>query len=382
MPTAYVLPWDHDAAVELSRRTYRKQVLPKGTIDYKGRRITFDDAYLAELANAFVDRAFDQVPFVLADAGNAHTMDPERFRGEVRALEHGADGLYAIVEFATDEAAAAVLANPSLGVSARIVEDYDRADGKTYPRAIQHVLGTLDPRVTGMKPWEAVNLARNVSDVVDLTSATIEKGTPMEITAEQRAAFDAYLTELAQLAAAEGSGTGAPGAEGGDGTGISDEDLDRLLAEAGLEDELAGVGAGAEGDAGAGGAALSAADRQAIELANARAEQARQETARLQEQLDLSRFEQERLDLARAGVPPAAIEDATPFLLGTEHVVDLANGQKADAGAVVRKLLGHMKGTVDLSGETLPATGTPAGSATQAILDRWSKQAGDVLVKS
>ena len=32
-------------------------------------------------------------------------------------------------------------------MSARIVEDYARSDGKFFTAAVQHVLGTLDPRI-------------------------------------------------------------------------------------------------------------------------------------------------------------------------------------------------------------------------------------------
>jgi hypothetical protein len=36
---------------------------------------------------------YDQVPFQLADASNAHSNDPERFRGEVLDMEVRHDGL-------------------------------------------------------------------------------------------------------------------------------------------------------------------------------------------------------------------------------------------------------------------------------------------------
>ena len=63
--------------------------------------------------------------------------------------------------------------NPRLGVSARIVEDYARSDGKHYPAAIQHVLGTLDPRIPGLGAWQAIEAATPVPDtVIDLSAST------------------------------------------------------------------------------------------------------------------------------------------------------------------------------------------------------------------
>lgn len=369
MPSAYQLPWATGEAIELSKRTYRKQVLPKGSITYKGRTITFDDAYLAELANAFVDRAYDQVPFVLADAENRHTMDPERFRGEVKALQLTHDGLDAIVEFASDEAAAAVLANPKLGVSCRIVEQYERSDGKTFPLAINHVLGTLDPRVPGMKPWEAVSLSGS-SDVVDLTAETIrrEGAMPPEITPEQRAAFDAYVNELAQFNEDTGNQGGKPNTtEAANSTGgttgaeeVTDEELAALLASL---DEPAG-------------AALSNESLNAIELTRAQAEQARNEVAALRAEADMARFEKERLELSNQGIPPAVLDAATPLLLGS-HSIDLANGSTVTAGEVVRGVFKAMVaagGLVDLSSETKPAPGSPAADKAKSLLDQWESQ--------
>lgn len=54
------------------------------------------------------------------------------------------DGLYVTAQL-TERGEAVLRDNPYLGVSARIVEQYRRADGKFYPAAMQHVLATLDP---------------------------------------------------------------------------------------------------------------------------------------------------------------------------------------------------------------------------------------------
>ena len=58
---------------------------------------------------------------------------------------------------ASDEGAKVLRENPKLGVSARIVESYQRADGRHFTAALQHVLGTLDPRIPACargKPWK------------------------------------------------------------------------------------------------------------------------------------------------------------------------------------------------------------------------------------
>jgi hypothetical protein len=156
---------------------WRKQVLPLGTIDYKGRKITFSREYLSSLVKAFGDKAYDVVPFQFADAANSHSNAPEQRRGTVRDLELTDDGLDIIVE-AGQDAAKHLAEYPDLGVSARIVEAYDRADGKFFPAAIQHVLGTLDPRITGLRPWQAIDAANDDGDVLDLTGEQYTVPTP------------------------------------------------------------------------------------------------------------------------------------------------------------------------------------------------------------
>jgi hypothetical protein len=141
-----------------------------GTITYKGRKIKFDRKYLEQLVKSFKSKAFDQVPFMLAKDDNAHTMDPDRFRGEVKGIEMTDDGIDVLLEL-TDDAADLVRENPRLGVSARIVEGLERADGKHFAHAVQHVLGTLDPRVTGMSGWKEVEeLSYAAHNVIDLTN--------------------------------------------------------------------------------------------------------------------------------------------------------------------------------------------------------------------
>ena len=62
--------------------------------------------------------------------------------------------------------------NPYLGVSARIVEQYSRADGAFFPAAVQHVLGTLDPRIPGLGAWQPVEMSNGGDSavVIDLSN--------------------------------------------------------------------------------------------------------------------------------------------------------------------------------------------------------------------
>src|ERR1039458_3840119 len=103
---------------------------------------------MVALAQSFKDGAFDQVAFQLATDGNEHTADPERFRGQIRGLIPTDTGLDALIE-TTDAASDLIKTNPKLGVSCRLVPERENA-GKKFKLALEHVLGTLNPVVTGM----------------------------------------------------------------------------------------------------------------------------------------------------------------------------------------------------------------------------------------
>lgn len=362
--------------VELSdgsgKHLFRKQVLPMRSINYKGRKIEFTPQYLADLAASFNDRAFDQVPVQFAGADNAHTLDPDRTRGEVQRFEVTPDGLDAVLEL-SDAGAEVVRANPKLGISARIVEGLERADGKVFGRAIQHVLATLDPRVTGLKPWEAIALSNSDLQVIDLSGESYEKKgatvpddpkTP-KIDDAQRAAFDAYVTELASLDPAKGGGAA------GDDDAAAKAAADQAAIDAELDALLGDVLA-------ADGASLSN-DADGIDLVNAQLTSQRQQLDDLNAQLDLSNYEKEKAELIGQGIPPAMVDLAMPLLLGKDHTIDLSNGTSVDAGEVVRKLLAECKGLVDLSSATPASPASPATDKTNEALDAWEKQFPSVI---
>jgi hypothetical protein len=403
MTTTLLTPMERGKARPSGASLWRKQLLPVGRINYKGRVIDFTREYLAGLVKAFTDRAYDAVPLQFADEENRHTEKVEHRRGTVRGLELTDDGLDVIVS-AGPQGAAYLAEYPDLGISAKIVEDYERADGKFFPAALKHVLGTLDPRITGMRPWQEIAAANDDGgEVLDLTGeayaapgvpgqhdnggalppgtvttlngtgtpepvptppgppAPEVKETGMAFTPDQEARLaqlidlpDDQFTRLLSAAAAPAAGQ--------DGTGgdddLSDEELAELIDSLGAdEDEETGTETGAEtGAVPAGaGASLSAEAQAQIDLANSRADENAIELARVTTALDRAAYERERDHYSRQyGIPPRIVDLARPVLEGNGHVIELSNGSTVDAGAIVRKVLAEVGKTVkmlDLSGE-------------------------------
>jgi hypothetical protein len=418
--TSLLTPYDRGDAKPAGKNLFRKQLLPFTSIDYKGRTIDFTRDYLAGLVKAFNDRAYDQVAFQLADAQNTHTEDPERFRGEIAALELTDDGLDVIVA-ATDDGAKVLRDNPRLGVSAKIVEDYGRADGKFFTRALKHVLGTLDPRMTGMAPWEAVDAANDEGDVVDLTALEYASptadlggggalppgvtvtanrtGTPESVQPAQQAPADtgtpateehemalstdqeARLSRLLDLPEDQFTALLTPPekpAEGEtDGGGdLTDAQLEELVASIEAEVPAPAAEVVPEKEKETVGASLNAEAQAAIDLANARADETAMALKRVTTKLATAAYEAERDVFARTyGIPPRITDLARGLLEGEGRVVELANGKTADAGSIVREVLKEFGRTVkvlDLSGElgsAVDGAGEAEAAAEQGKVD-------------
>jgi hypothetical protein len=332
-----VFEGEYDLSAEGGKIAFWKQILPKKQIHYTAkdgsrRLLNFDEKYLHDLATS---KAVDKIGFLLADVDNRHTMDPERWRGEVAELAVRDDGLYGKIVFPNKEAAKAVLDNPDLGVSARIREGVPKSDGSVIPRGIVHVLGTLDPQVTGMSGWQTADLSSTEGDLFDLTSETYEDGvmgtkksvadyTEAEIEAMNEDELNEFLA-----AAVEEFDEGILGLNDDD-TDDTDDDGDPAKEK---EPEMA----------------LSNEVTEQIDLANASAREALRQLAE-------TRWETERENYLNAGVPPAALDLAAPVLnRPDEFVVDLSVTDGVDAevgvGKIVRGLLDSLKGTVDLSVE-------------------------------
>lgn len=388
---AVLTPFDSKPAERDSKRVWWKRVLPVGEIDYKGRKLHFDRGYLETLASSFNDQAYDQVPFQLADAHNTHTNDPERFRGEIERFEVRPDGLWMGMR-PTPEGDRLLLTNPKLGVSARIVEQYQRSDGKFYPAAIQHVLGTLDPRIPQLGPWQAVEMSNTAEQVVDLSGYAFageeDRTVPTRLTQAQQARVDRLLDlpdeEFERFLAMLGDDTD----EGdGDGDELSDEELAGILSEVDdlTDEELAAIEAEIEASQYAGaGAGLSNYGGDALELANIQLAEQAEHLRHMQAKMDEDAYKLERQRLANQGIPPYITDMAQDLLKGSGHVVELSNGRGVDAGLIMRKVLtefGAIAGMLDLSGEIGSGMDEPdnAGSSEAArseLVNRYRNQVG------
>ncbi len=365
--------------------TWRKQILPVGEVAYKGRMLKFTPEYLRGLADAYADGAYPQVPFQLADAANSHTNDPERYRGEVVGVEVEPDGLYMTVK-TTPKGSQTLAENPRLGVSARIVEGYDRSDGKFYPQAVQHVLGTLDPRIPNLGAWEAVEMANPPDFVLDLSNLTFaeeEGGIMPDLTADQQGRL-ARLLELDP----DKLDVLINGLEEDDGdVSATDDELARMV-ESMTDDEFAALAAEYEilppQPALAGAALANDGYSTELELTNYRIAETERQMAVVQAELDRSHYVNEKRQLMNLGVPGYICDLAQPLLEGAGHVVELSNGSGIDAGRLMRTVLtefGRAASMLDLSAELgsamdEPDTGEPAASARQDFVANYRRVVG------
>lgn len=389
-------PVDNTPVVELGRTTWRKQILPVGDLDYEGRKLNFTPEYFRNLVAGFKDKAFDVVPLQLADDQNRHTNDPERTAGEIIGLDSDDSGLYATVS-ATDRGDALFKEHPNLGVSVRVVEQFARGDGKYYPAALQHVLATWAPRITGMAPWQTVACSLESEHVLDLSALTFaadgsvqpapttpnpanqgeddrKDGRMPGLTTEEKAALALLPAILAKVGGDGGDGAAAPTAPTGaapagptlsavpapqapaapaapvapaagapaEGAGEGDAEF--------TPEELAAMGnvtppAGTPvAPANAAPLAVAASNtEQAVELAALQARQAADavELANVRNELAEARWLREAEELTtRLGIPPAIVNLAAPLLRGTGNAVELAHGAPTEPVRASRELAG------------------------------------------
>lgn len=324
-----------------------KMILPRKSVEYTAKdgtrqTLDFDEAYLTDLAK---NAAVDSCGFLLADKENGHTMDPERWRGDVAKFEVRPDGLYGKVVFPNADAAKAVLDNPKLGVSARIREGVQKSDGTVIPRGIIHVLGTLDPQISGMSDWETADLSKS-GEVLDLTeehykepdmatkttkteAKSLRDFTEADIDAMTDDELDEFLSEFVP--------------EFSDIVDEDDDDDDDEVVDE-TKDERELVGAGAD-------MSKVAED---IELANGRAAYATSRAEDALSRLAESEWKSTSAEYLAAGVPPHLLDLAKPILArADEMVIDLSNTGEKDinVASIVIGLLDAAKGTIDMSNE-------------------------------
>lgn len=395
--TVLLTPTTRGKASKVGGRTYRKQILKRGSLDYKQpdgtvRKLQFDDALFTDLTRAFHEKAYDSAKVFAAGPDNAHTVDVDRVRGTVVDLIPSEDGsgLDALVSLSED-GARLVDEHPDMGVSARIVEGRTRGDGRSWPRAMHHVLLTTDPKVTGLSPWKSVDLSNEPGVVVvDLSGATLTTTTDQGDTMADLSDSDIerIVAGLASQLGSGGAGLDGGGEEDPPGDdpidwgdffddGVDEADVADFFAQMDEDDgtEYDGGGGYANEDlvgAGTGETDLSTVyDPVYIDLAAQNAALTDQ-MADMHAQMAAQEWAAERETLLHQGVPPAMLDLAEPVLSAANagHSIDLSNteGTTVDVAGVVRGLLRHHIGYVDLSSEQGHAVGAPLDTTDTAAL--------------
>jgi len=322
---------------------FRKQIMRMQTIDYRdrsgSRRITFDRPYLRQLVRSFKAGAYDQVPYQIADPQNGHNNDPERFRGELIDMELTDDGIDGIFE-PTSAGAQLLRDNPKLGVSCRIVENLTLPDGRHFPKAIQHVLGTVNPQLQGMRPWQQIDLSYDgIDQTLDLSGQYVREEKPMpegdgngrtrvlELSEERAARLEQLLDDM------DAAGALAELVQGGDEQDGDSED-----------DETESDGQ-QDGD-------LESRDSEQFALLSARQDAADQRVLELTQRLRNQQLSHELDNLRRQGLSPAILDAAAPLLALPSGAIELSSpdGQRMDPAEVLR---GVLQTVVDLSQQGL-----------------------------
>lgn len=372
-----------DATFDKKSNTFRKQILRKGEIDYKGRKIKFDDSFLMELAENFKKGAYDQVPFQFANDRNEHNEDPRNYSGEMVGVELTADGLDGVFKL-TKAGRKAVKENPRLGVSARIMGAVRHSDGRAFGRSIRHVLATMNPRVTGMKPWEAV--AADLSEegtieVVDLTAAKYKKGSTMAKKGKSKAKGQETQPRTATISlSVDGQDRQI------DLSDLTDEEFQSLLdlasddvadgtvidftdeideretkslskkvpAFLGKKSKATDTKDGKETLVKGKGKKAGEKVKGKAPAKKAKSSKSDKALASLSHRVAEGEWKRERRRMVRAGIPPALVDLAEPILSQPDDVVlDLSNddGEAINATEVIRSMLDATEGFIEIKPE-------------------------------
>lgn len=392
IPDVILTPLDFSEPVKAGKRRFWKQILPVTSIDYNGTKVDFDDNFHKDLKLSFSQGAYDQVPLVFADGENRHNMDPRNFGGELLDVQYRGTGkkggTWGLIE-AAPETAKVLDRNPRLGVSARIMQNIRKADGRTFKRAMNHVLLTMNPRVSGMEPWQAVDLSEAADiEVVDLTAAeyTEEGSTHMGTKATKRRASDKIdlstlsdedFQSLLDLAVEEGIVEDPDGEVDEEDEEVEEETEGKKPRRRKSKTKIT-VEEDEEHDDGEGDDEEEDGKTDLSEKVIKRGE--------------VSQFQQMRYDLAEerwgntrdayeaAGVPPFLLDLAEPVLsLPDAMTIDLSDDETLDASDTIRKMLDGVKGIIDLSGEMGHQTEIDLAEAddhTTSLLAQWDENYG------
>jgi hypothetical protein len=329
--TALQLPFVNDPAAQTGRKLWRKRILPVGIVKHPEHdELVFDASRLAGLRESYLQGAMDQVPFVLVDAANRHTDDPERFRGDVKGLENRSDGLYATIE-TTEDGTKVLKDNPNLPVSVRLKT---LADGR---EVLAHVAGTFDPVATKMGPWESIDASNDlvVMDFSDRGSFTLPGVTDTSQAEKDATAADALSKEEV--------GKFRSFLQGLKPSGEQKQEPPPELSEADLAALLAGTDEPADEEKVPATASLSDEDRKTIDLANSRADRIEQKAGKLELSTRLLKYVEE-------GVPPALVDAARGVLEADRAaIIDFSDGKTPDVATPIFEALDKAKGTIDFS---------------------------------
>lgn len=333
---------------------YKKRILPEGTYKYKtrdGKDIDLDLSakQLGTFVDSFHKKAYDEVPFQFG----AHSNDPTIRKGTLVQVEHvpgkGVDGYFEL----DSDAAKYVEQYPNFGVSPRLVLDINRADGKKFDGAIQHVAGTVVPRMTGMGPWSKVELSED-EDTNDSTPL-IDLSTEIITIERDRKVIDV---------------TNKKEKSGSDGNVIqlSAEEYSFLQQQMKDYQEIMGQGT-----------LVEKKEKPEVDLSEIteKANSALTAVQEMQRKAIEDGWKAQRTLLAQQGVPPSALDLATPVMTDMEpRVYDLSTPEgdvKVDAKTQMLGLLETMKGTIDMSAEKGHSVGGGAGQQEDSAsdIDAW-----------
>jgi hypothetical protein len=339
---------------------YKKRILPEGEFQYtpagSTEKIKLDltAGQLTTFVDAFKNKAYDEVPFQFGK----HDNDPTLRKGTLAHVEHvpgkGVDGYFEL----DSDAASYVEKYPNFGVSPRLVLDINRADGKKFAGAIQHVAGTVVPRMTGMGPWSKVELSEegdtnDKTPVIDLSTETI---------AVERERKVINVTDKKD----EGSVVTLSQEDYDFFTKMKKEytEAERLLSESEKKTEDP-----------------KTIDLSAVTAVEKKADDALAALAEIRTSAAKDQWAAQRALLLSQGVPPAALDLAAPIMESVEtQTYDLSTPDgdvKVSAKTQMLSQLELMKGTIDLSGELgHGVVGVDPDAPSQEEMAAWMKSNG------
>lgn len=301
-----------------------KQIIPMDReIVYGNQKIKFSRPLLEQLKSNYDRRLMDQTAFQLADDENRHdspedlakerNWDPQRYRGEVQETKITDSGFWGKIRV-TDDGLKIIKNNPKLGVSASIKPEWTDETGKQHKWVLRHVVGTLNPKIKGMSPWQQGSITLSATDdeneeVFDLT--TVEESTKNQEVSNQvtlsREEYDRMKSAIDEFANGEAL-------------------LDEILAEE--DDDEVDVNLSDS---------TPAKDPAIVALEN---------------RVAASDWRSERKDYVAAGVPAAMLNLCDDVMaVADAPVINLSDGATKDPREVIRGILNEAKGFIDLSDE-------------------------------